>query len=190
MQGALTGNVTGNATGQVLASGGAVVLNNDATTQTPKLDASAGVVTGRFEGTAAYVDYGVYTNNAQTITGTKTFNGTTVFNGSSTHTALTSTNVNLAVGRIGRGAITSPNPDPNTNIGDLLIDRVTVNESRVQDSEIRAGSITNGTVIDGADIGKNAPAIQVKAQKFVDAVGQEVNRISDDGQFLQTVQQI
>lgn len=185
VSGSVTGNVTGNATGQVLASGGAVVLNNDATTQTPKLDASAGVVTGRFEGTAAYVDYGVYTNNAQTITGSKTFNGTTVFNGSSTHTALTSTNVNLAVGRIGRGAITSPNPDPNTNIGDLLIDRVTVNESRVQDSEIRAGSITNGTVIDGADIGKNAPAIQVKAQKFVDAVGQEVNRISDDGQFLQ-----
>ena len=171
--------------GNSQATNGTTVVDVDATTTAPVIPTSAGTRRGRFEGVAAFVDYGVYTNQNNVLTGTNTFNGSSVFNGSSTHTALTSTNVNLSVGRIGRGAITSPNPDPNTTIGDLLIDRVTINESKIQDGDIRAGTITNGTVIDGADIGKNAPAIQVKAQKFVDAVGAEATRISNDGQFLQ-----
>ena len=171
--------------GNSQATNGLTVVDVDATTTAPIVPTSAGTLRGRFEGSAAFVDYGVYTNQNNVLAGSNTYNGTSVFNGSSTHTALTSTNVNLSVGRIGRGAITSPNPDPNTTIGDLLIDRVTINESKIQDSDIRAGTITNGTVIDGADIGQNAPAIQVKAQKFVDAVGAEATRISNDGQFLQ-----
>ena len=171
--------------GNSQATNGLTIVDVDATTTAPIVPTSAGTLRGRFEGSSAFVDYGVYTNQSNVLAGTNTYNGTSVFNGSSTHTALTSTNVNLSVGRIGRGAITSPNPDPNTTIGDLLIDRVTVNESRIQDGDIRAGTITNGTVIDGADIGKNAPAIQIKGQKFVDAVGTEITRFSTDGQFLQ-----
>lgn len=185
VNGTVTGNVTGNATGQVLATGGAVVLNNDATTQSPVLDASAGVVTGRFEGTAKYVDYGVYRNNTQTITGSKTFTGTSTFNGSTIQSSSQITNAFIGVGRIGRGAITSPQTDPNTNISDLLIDRVTVSDSKITNPDMVGGTVTNGTVIDGADIGLNAPAIQVKSQQFVDAIGTSVTRFSKDGQFLQ-----
>ena len=185
VNGSVTGNVTGNATGQVLATGGAVVLNNDATTQSPVLDASAGVVTGRFEGTARYVDYGVYRNNTQTITGSKTFTGTSTFNGSTIQSSSQITNAFIAVGRIGRGAITSPQTDPNTNISDLLIDRVTVSDSKITNPDMVGGTVTNGTIIDGADIGLNAPAIQVKSQQFVDAIGTSITRFSKDGQFLQ-----
>jgi len=47
------------------------------------------------------------------------------------------------------------------------------------------GQIRSGTIIDGADIGQNSPAIQIKAQKFVDAVGTTITRFSTDGQFIQ-----
>jgi len=170
--------------GNSQASNGLTVVDVDALTQTPIIPVNAGTVLGRFEGVAAWVDYGVYTNQNNTLTGTNTFNGTSQFNGSVNITSSQTTNANLSVGRIGRGAITTPS-DPNQNIGDMLIDRVTMQDSRINNPDLRAGTISNGTVIDGADIGKNAPAIQVKAQKFVDAVGRSVTRISDDGQFLQ-----
>ena len=181
--GSHTGNTTGNLTGSVNTSGGAVLLNNDATTASPILDGTAGTVQGRFEGTAKYVDYGVYRNNTQTITGSKTFSGTTTFSGSTTQTSSQITNGYVSVGRIGRGAITSPS-DPNTTIGDMLIDTVTINDSRINTPDIRGGTISSATIIDGADIGKNAPATRVKGQKFVDAVGTEITRFSTDGQFL------
>ena len=170
--------------GNSQATNGTTVVDVDATTQAPIIPVSAGTRIGRFEGVAAWVDYGVYVNQNNTLTGTNIFDGTSQFNGAVNLTSAQSTNVNLSVGRIGRGAITTPS-DPNQNIGDMLIDRVTVTDSRINNPDLRAGTISNGTVIDGADIGKNAPAIQVKAQKFVDAVGREVTRISDDGQFLQ-----
>lgn len=171
--------------GNSQATNGLTVVDVDATTTAPLIPTNAGTRKGRFEGVAAFVDNGVYTNQSNTLTGTNTFTGSSIFNGSATHQALTSTNVNLSLGRIGRGAITSPQTDPNVNIGDLLIDRVTINDSRITNADMRGGTITNATVIDGANIGQNAPAIQVKAQKFVDAVGNEITRISDDGQFLQ-----
>ena len=183
--GSHTGNTAGNLTGSVNTSGGAVLLNNDATTASPILDGTAGTVQGRFEGTAKYVDYGVYRNNTQTITGSKTFSGTTTFSGSTTQTSSQITNGYVSVGRIGRGAISSPLTDPNQNIGDMLIDRVTVNDSLITNPTVNSGKIQNGTIINGADIGKDSPAIQVKAQKFVDAVGRSVTRISNDGSFLQ-----
>jgi hypothetical protein len=170
--------------GNSQATNGLTVVDVDATTTAPIIPANAGTRTGRFEGVAAFVDYGVYTNQNNTLTGNNTYNGTSQFNGSVNITSSQTTNANLSVGRIGRGAITTPS-DPNQNIGDMLIDRVTIQDSRINNPDLRAGSISNGTVIDGADIGKNAPAIQVKAQKFVDAVGRTVTRISDDGQFLQ-----
>src|SRR5210317_465163 len=170
--------------GNSQATNGTTVVDVDATTQAPIIPASAGTRIGRFEGVAAWVDYGVYVNQNNTLTGNNTFNGTSQFNGSVNVTSSQTTNANLSVGRIGRGAITTPT-DPNQNIGDMLIDRVTMQDSRINNPDLRAGTISNGTVIDGADIGKNAPAIQVKAQKFVDAVGREVTRISNDGQFLQ-----
>ena len=170
--------------GNSQATNGLTVVDVDATTTAPIIPANAGTRVGRFEGVAAFVDYGVYTNQNNTLTGNNTYNGTSQFNGSVNITSSQTTNANLSVGRIGRGAITTPS-DPNQNIGDMLIDRVTIQDSRINNPDLRAGSISNGTVIDGADIGKNAPAIQVKAQKFVDAVGRTVTRISDDGQFLQ-----
>jgi len=170
--------------GNSQATNGLTVVDVDATTTAPIIPVSAGTRTGRFEGVAAFVDYGVYTNQNNTLTGTNIFNGTSTFNGSVILTSSQTTNANISVGRIGRGAITTPS-DPNQNIGDMLIDRVTITDSRINTPDLRAGTISNGTIIDGADIGLNAPAIQVKAQKFVDATGRTVTRISDDGQFLQ-----
>jgi len=172
--------------GNSQATNGLTVVDVDALTQTPKIPVNAGTVVGRLEGVAAWVDYGVYTNQNNVLAGTNTFNGTSTFNGSSNFTnTLQGINVNLGVGRIGRGAISSPLTDPNQNIGDMLIDRVTINESKIDSPVINAGTIQNATIINGANIGKDSPAIQVKAQKFVDAVGRSVTRISNDGSFLQ-----
>ena len=66
----------------------------------------------------------------------------------------------------------------------MLIYTVNIHDSRINTPDIRGGTISSATIIDGADIGKNAPATRVKGQKFVDAVGTEITRFSTDGQFL------
>ena len=186
-QGSLTGNVTGNVNGNVTgtvtgptigtvsSTGGKVIVNNDQTIAltTAGRDGESGDYTGYFDGTAKYVIDGMYRTNNQTISGTKTFTGTQVFNAAvNVNHTLTVDNVNITEGTIGSNGNTT------------LLQYATISNSTINTSNFVGGRITANTVIDSADIGKNAPATQVKSQKFVDAVGTEVTRFSTDGQFL------
>ena len=186
-QGSLTGNVSGNVTGNVTgtvtgptigtvsSTGGKVIVNNDQDIAliTAGRDGESGDYTGFFDGTAKYVIDGMYRTNNQTISGTKTFTATQVFNAAvNVNHTLSVDNVNITEGTIGSNGNTT------------LLQYATISESTINTSNFVGGRITANTVIDSADIGKNSPAIQVKSQKFVDAVGTEITRFSTDGQFL------
>jgi len=141
----------------------------------------------RFEGTSALVDDGVYASTIQTISGNKTFTGTNIFTGfNNFNGTLQSTNHNMAQGTIGKGAVSAldTGKDRATFLDSVTIDTVRIADSEILNVDLKGGRISSGTVVDGADIGQNSPAIQVKAQKFVDAVGTEVTRFSTDGDFL------
>jgi len=174
--GNVTGSVTGPTIGTVSSTGGKVIVNNDqqiALTDAGR-DGAVGNYQGYFDGTAKYVIDGVYKSHPQTISATKTWTGTQTFNAAVNvnHTA-TIQNINVEQGTIG------------TNGNVTLLQYADLENSEIRTTIMYGGQIRSGTIIDGADIGQNSPAIQIKAQKFVDAVGTTITRFSTDGQFIQ-----
>jgi len=174
--GNVTGSVTGPTIGTVSSTGGKIIVNNDqqiALTSAGR-DGEVGNYQGYFDGTAKYVIDGMYRTTNQTISGSKTFTSTQVFNGAvNVNQTLSADNVNITQGTIGS----------NGNV--TLLQYTDLENSEIRTTTMYGGQIRSGTIIDGADIGKNSPAIQIKAQKFVDAVGTTITRFTTDGQFIQ-----
>lgn len=174
--GNVTGTVTGPTIGTVSSSGGKIIVNNDQqiTLTSAGRDGESGNYQGYFDGTAKYVIDGMYRTNNQTISGSKTFTSTQTFNAAvNVNHTLSADNVNITQGTIG------------TNGNVTLLQYSDLENSEIRTTTMYGGQIRSGTVIDGADIGLNSPAIQVKAQKFVDAVGTTILRFSTDGNFIQ-----
>lgn len=192
LTGSMVGTTTGANRGQLQDSLGNTIVDPDTgisyTINAGNVTQTNGtlvvdVANREFKGTADLVVDGVYASTTQTITGSKTFTGSNIHTGTNNFNgSLQGTDVKLSRGVIGKGAITAL--DGSRTIGSLLIDTVTIANSKITTPDMTGGRISANTVIDSADIGKNSPAIQVKSQKFVDAVGTSITRFSTDGQFL------
>ena len=191
LTGNVTGAVTGAVTGTLKSTSGNVIVDNDATTSTPELDSTAGTVAGRFEGTAKYVDYGVYRNNAQTITGDKTFTGGVTINSSPlvvNSTALlngTSQHLNSQIKKVKIGNTSGINPASPITLGsrDVVIDTANIEGSEITTTLFKGGELREGTKINGASIGDTIPVQKVVSNIYYDTTGKSFTNISYDDTF-------
>lgn len=196
-----TGNTFGTHTGPVAAAtmaatNGSVISNNDLTTSDPLGTGTPATVQGRYLGTAAYVDDGVVRSTAQTITAGHTLTGNLTFEGNNTFQ--TSVNRFLSTARfegtteqyngliskgvIGKGAV--PSLDASRNIGSLLVDEVTVKNSRIEGANtfMTGGTITQVDMT-SSTLGVNGILNNVVSSQFTDRQGDSFTHISSDGTF-------
>lgn len=178
-QGTHTGNVIGSVIGNM--TGDSIGIH------TGSLKNNVGNVlvdadNNRFEGTAAFVDDGVYLSTAQTITGNKTLSGTTTATGAvNVNNTLTAWMTNLSKGTIGAGAV--PSLDSGRAITDLTIDGVTVQNSEIHATELNNVVIQSGSRIENSSLGTQGTLTNVKSALFTDPTGSSFKYISKDGTF-------
>ena len=182
--GATNGSHTGPTVGQVKATGGKIIVNNDLQTSLADAgrDGVAGNYEGYFDGVAKFVIDGMYRTHPQTITSTKTWNATQTFNQAvNINNTASAYNVNLSKGTIGAGAI--PSQDAGRTKTDLTIDGVTIDNSEIEDTNLNRVVIDDGSRIENSALGTVGILSEVKSTVFTDRNNKQFKFISDDGAF-------